>query len=491
MRRTISTLMFLAVGGLAFAAHAQNSTSGSSSYYAAGSSTYRISDEDDEQPAASTAKTHTTGVATAVGQPNQPGQEKNALYVSDKASGLSGQLLQTNYFEAASPSCGAGNACGCNGGCNGGCNSCNNNCGCLSDCCNCDCAINTFRFEYLAWFSRGRNTPALVTTSPGGTLRADAGILGLADTTVLYGDDPIGTNIRSGGRLTFSHLFNDGITYGDVRFWGLEDGSETFTADDSGTTSIIGIPFLDRTPGINVENAFLVAFPNFSGAPGSIRVLSKNDLIGADAWLRRSWYDDGCLAVDILGGYQFTRLDDSVVLAADTVAGPDNALPAGTTLSIFDSFRTQNEFHGASLGFIARSDRGAVTLEGLFKVGMGNMRQRVVIDGSTTLNGTSTTPGGIFAQPTNIGSFERNRFAFSPELNLNVVYNVNESWRLLGGYSFVYWNDVVLAGNQIDRNVNTTQFAGGGLTGVALPGVKFQKTDFWVQGISTGAEYRW
>src|SRR5688572_27402608 len=122
MRRTISTLMFLAMGGLACAAHAQDSTSGSNSYYAAGSNTYRISDEDDEQPAATAqpahtvraaaattaaATTHTTGVANAVGQPQQPGQEKNALYVSDK-SGLSGQLLQTNYFEATSPSCGAG-----------------------------------------------------------------------------------------------------------------------------------------------------------------------------------------------------------------------------------------------------------------------------------------------------------------------------------------------------------------------------------------------
>ena len=61
----------------------------------------------------------------------------------------------------------------------------------------------------------------------------------------------------------------------------------------------------------------------------------------------------------------------------------------------------------------------------------------------------------------------------------------------MGGYSFVYWSDVVLAGNQIDRNVNASQFAGGPLNGVALPGVKFQETDFWVQGISTGAEFRW
>jgi hypothetical protein len=234
-----------------------------------------------------------------------------------------------------------------------------------------------------------------------------------------------------------------------------------------------------------------VGFPGFA-QPGQIRVLSKNDLIGADAGLRRNWYDDGCLSVDITGGYQFTRLDDSIVISATTTAGPLRVSPPpGTTLSLFDSFRTQNEFHGASAGFIARSYRGAVTLEGLFKIGMGNMRQRVIIDGSTTVNGTGVSSGGIFAQPTNIGSFERNRFAFSPELNLNVVYNVNDSWSLVGGYSFIYWSDVVLAGNQIDRNVNTSQFAGGPVTGVALPGVKFQETDFWVQGISMGAEYRW
>ncbi len=478
MRRTISTLMFLAVGGLALAAHAQDSAS--NSYYAAGSSTYRISDEDDDDAPA--AKTHTTGVATAVGQPQQAGQEKNALYVSDR-SGLSGELLQTNYFEAASSTCGSNNACGCKSG-----NSCNNNCGCLSDCCNCDCATNSFRFEYLVWFSRGRNTPALVTTSPGGTARADAGVLGLADTTILYGDDRIGTDIRNGGRLTLSHLFNDGCTYGDVRFWGVEDSSETFTADNSGPNSIIARPFFNA--GLGIEDSFLVAFPGVTD-PGSIRVLSKNDLIGADAWLRRNWYDDGCLSVDILGGYQFTRLDDSIAIAStSTVAEIGGTLPVGTEISIFDSFRTQNEFHGGSAGIIARSDRGAVTLEGLFKVGLGNMRQRVTTNGVTTLNGTAPSTGGLLAQPTNIGTFERNRFAFSPELNLNVVYNVNESWRLVGGYSFVYWSDVVLAGNQIDRSVNLSQVPGP-IVGAARPGVKFQETDFWVQGISTGAEYRW
>ena len=96
----------------------------------------------------------------------------------------------------------------------------------------------------------------------------------------------------------------------------------------------------------------------------------------------------------------------------------------------------------------------------------------------------------MLAQPTNIGTQQDHRFAFSPEINLNLVYNLDSNWRIIGGYSFIYWNSVVMAGNQIDTSINPTQFTGpiqGGLS----PQPKFQRTDFWVQGISLGADYRW
>src|SRR6187399_2545188 len=110
MRRTITTLMILAVSGLAFAARAaDNGGNAQWGYYAAASS-YRISDDDDT----------TSGVAHAGGQAAQAGQEQNALYV---ASGLSGEVAQTSYFDNG--------GCSCN---SGGCGQ----CGCLSNCCRCD-----------------------------------------------------------------------------------------------------------------------------------------------------------------------------------------------------------------------------------------------------------------------------------------------------------------------------------------------------------------
>lgn len=488
MRRTISTLMFLAVAGLACTAVAADHSRGTSNwqYYSAGENSFRISDEEEggdttAAPAASTKSARPASAASAV---KELPAERKALYVPELSGTVGTGIAPTNYLGAGGGGCGCGPACGCGQnpcGCGNGGNS------CLSDC-YCDCSTNTFRFEYLMWFSRGRSVPPLVTTSPAGTAQADAGVIGAPDTAILYGNDPVDNGIRNGGRLTFSHLFRDGITSGDVRFWGVEDSSDTFTAAG---IPIIGRPFFNTTLGQN--DAFLVAFPGLT-QPGSIRVLSKNDLIGGDAYVRRNLWDDGCGSLDILGGYQFTRLDDSLAISSTSTTGPLGNLPVGSQLSVFDSFRTQNEFHGASAGILARSYRGNITLEALAKIALGNMRQRVTIDGNTTNvapgGGTANSTGGLYALPTNIGTQERNRMAFVPELNVNVLYDINDNWRLIGGYSFIYWSNVVLAGNQIDTDLNLSQLPGP-LVGAAQPQARIQRTDFWIQGLNFGAEYRW
>jgi hypothetical protein len=337
------------------------------------------------------------------------------------------------------------------------------------------------------WFSRGRNTPPLVTSSnPALVTQADAGVLGLSTTEVLYGNDPIGTDIRSGGRLTFSHLFADGITYADIRAWGVEDSSETFFIT-SANRPIIARPLTQFGLGVpgGVPAAFLVAFPGLTD-PGQIRITSKNDLFGGDALLRRNLWDDGYGSLDILGGYQFARLDDSITInSVSTSLGP----PVDQ-VNITDRFGTQNEFHGASIGVLGRSYRGAIALEALAKIALGGIRQQVDINGTRTIGGI-TSDGGLFALGTNSGVRNRNQVAFIPELNVNILYEIDDAWRLIGGYSFIYFNNVVLAGNQIDTNLNLTQLPPGPLTGGAVPVARFDRTDFWVQGISLGAEYRW
>jgi Putative beta barrel porin-7 (BBP7) len=341
-----------------------------------------------------------------------------------------------------------------------------------------ECHTWNFRAEYLIWFSRGRKTPPLATTvAP--NLATDS-----------YGTEPIGENARSGLRLTLGHLLADNETWAEGRFWGLEDSTERYGAISS-TTPFILEPFLSR----GSQAILVIAAP--SQSTGGIDILSKNDLIGGDAWLRRSVSDDGYRRFDLLAGYQFSRLDDSLVISrrSQFLAGNSAGQLAGTIFDSRDSFRTQNEFHGGSLGFISERRGKYWSMELLGKIGLGSMREAVIIDGAQSAqvpgNATTNAARGLLTQPSNIGSYERNRFAVVPELNVNGVLNLSPSWRLMAGYSIIYWSNAVLAGNQIDTRINLTQNPPGPLVGPLRPTFAFNRNDYVVQGMNLGAEYRW
>jgi hypothetical protein len=238
----------------------------------------------------------------------------------------------------------------------------------------------------------------------------------------------------------------------------------------------------------------LVAFPGVT-TDGSILVRSKNDMFGADVWIRETWCADGGAQIDLIGGYQFTRLDDSLAIDnRQTSIDPAGTVPIGTVIANFDQFVTQNEFHGGQLGVAAEYQGCCWSLELLAKVALGNMHERVLIDGRTTTTQPNLPPvtslGGLLAQGTNIGVYERDRLAFIPEVGINLGYDVNPCWRLSAGYSFVYWSNVVLAGNQIDRAVNLSQNPGP-IVGPARPAFAFHRTDYWAQGLNFGLQYRW
>jgi hypothetical protein len=327
------------------------------------------------------------------------------------------------------------------------------------------------RFEYLLWWTEGRSTPPLVATST---------------TDILYGDERIGEQVRNGGRITYNHLLGDGCTFLDVRFWGLENSTETFSAT-SVDNPVLGIPAFALNLG--TETLVPVAFPGLWDN-GRIDTRARSTLIGLDASLRQTWSRSCCYQVDVFAGYQFTRLNDSLVLNARTTA-IDPAEPVfdlGTLVTTRDSFRTENEFHGAQVGFWTEKRHGYCSFEVLGKIAIGNMRQLVAIDGSFVavdpVLGPATVDAGLLAHPGNIGEHERNLFAVVPEINVNFGYEFLPSWRATIGYTFIYWSNVALAGNQINPNIDFSP-------GADQPAFAFQGSGFWAHGLSFGLEHRW
>ncbi len=65
-----------------------------------------------------------------------------------------------------------------------------------------------------------------------------------------------------------------------------------------------------------------------------------------------------------------------------------------------------------------------------------------------------------------------------PEFSASFGYAVGPRMRLNCGYTFLYWNRVVRAGDQVNLNIGATS-----------PTFAFDETSFWAQGLNAGLDY--
>lgn len=397
---------------------------------------------------------------------------------------------------------------GLNGGSCGiaGCASCGGGCGkvgCKS-CAACPCGLPGrfwIRGEHLIWWTDGMNSPPLVTTSSAGTSRNDAGVLGLPNTEVLFGGEELFSDSRSGARFRIGKWCDQCNWVGfETDFFFLSDEDQNFSASAVGQT-IYARPFFNTIQ--DREDSELVQYPGV--VAGSIHVDANTSLWSIGPRLRVNLACEkfpGCdpcdpcsiggYRMDLLVGYRFMQLEDYVRIR-ENLSTVDSASPAYFDLR--DSFDTTNDFHGADLGFLWEGYRGPWSLEVIGRVGIGNTSQDVTIAGSTATTQSGTTindEGGLLALESNIGTYSRNDFTVLPEVSVSLGYALSSRTRFLVGYTFLYWNNVVRAGDQIDLNVNEDLIPPARqTTGDAVPAFAFSDTSFWAQGLSLGFEYRW
>jgi len=321
-----------------------------------------------------------------------------------------------------------------------------------------------------------------------GTLPQDAGILGRADTEILYGDNQVMTDARSGGRFTAGYLLLPCEGLGvEANYLFLGTAASHYQADDT-SVPILARPYYDL--GLNAQDALLVSHPDFLN--GSIAIDSTTNFQGAEVLLRKTLCQGYCNRLDFLVGYRFARLNDGLdIQQFSEWTRPYGDILAGTTKSLVDSFDTENQFHGGELGLSYRGRAGQWSLELLGKIGLGDNLSDLTIGGSTitTLpDGRSGTfVGGLLAQETNIGKYERNQFAVLPELGVTVGYNLTCQLRATLGYTFIYWNNVLRAGDQIDSSLS--QLPPEPPTGTHEPAALMKTTDFWAQGLRAGVDF--
>ena len=347
--------------------------------------------------------------------------------------------------------------------------------------------------DYLMAWTKGASVPALVSTSSDGTLKSQAGVLGQPTSSVLFGGDTQDNGYRSGGRFKVSRelALIDATLFGTGLFIGEDPQSGDYRASSTGSP-ILARPFLDAQTGL--ENAELVAYPGVLA--GTVTVDGYSEFYGAHIGMTNTLLRNTTGKLFLTSGYRFLSYRDQLSVREDLRStNLGGAIPLDTTFVVRDSFETNNNFHGGTLGIGIEStlERWSYSIDG--GVSLGGLTRRLKTSGETNVTvptlPTTSTAGGLLALPSNIGSYRSTTFAAVPEFNARLCRQIGSHLSADVGYTFLLLPEVWRAAEQIDRTINQSQIGGGTLVGPASPSQQSISHNMWVQGLSFGLTARW
>jgi hypothetical protein len=346
--------------------------------------------------------------------------------------------------------------------------------------------------DYLAWWIRpAQLTAPLVTVNPN---PATIAALNEPGTRILAGGRDVGLGTFSGMRATLGGWLDDEASLGlEVSGFLLEQNSSHFSASVPGGGSVLAIPNFSPVP-FNGAPAGETSL-NSGGGPMSVTTRYASRLWGSEINALSNLYTNDTSRLDLIGGFRYLDLEESLRLRALFPAGP------GASVLTQDAFGTRNQFYGGQLGARWAAVAGKLNFAATAKVALGSTHEVLNVLGSNTVTGgafgfnNGTYLGGIFAEPSNRGRFSQDRLTVLPTLQGRLGYDILSNLRAYVGYDFLYANDFVRPGNQVSHIVNPTQNQlfgnpGGQLVGPAEPAPAFNHSDFWAHGVSFGVELR-
>lgn len=343
-------------------------------------------------------------------------------------------------------------------------------------------------FEALLWWTKGQPlTVPLVTTGPA-SQGDSAGNLGAPGTVSLNG--PLHYDADGGLRLFAGGWFDADHNIGmDGSFFILGRQCAQFTVfDRSGLGNMVINEPLAGSPPFMTQ----VSAPGL--ATGAVAVGASSRFGGGDIDILWNLYRGERWTVNLLGGYRYLQLDESLNIASNsrlftTITYSDdmgnilaNAGP-GSTITVVDHFGTRNQFNGGQLGAYFQYLWNRWSLAASTKLAIGSTYETITIRGDTQVFPVGDTPvrlgGGNFATLQG-GRYATNHFAVAPEAQLNIGYQLTPWLRAQVGYTFLYLSSVARPGQQIDNLFD----------GVTHPGVPMTSSGWWGQGLNFSLQYR-
>jgi hypothetical protein len=365
--------------------------------------------------------------------------------------------------------------------------------------------------EVLVWWMKnGPLSMPLITTSDA----ADVGTIGAPSTTVAFGGSGLNFGGVAGYRLTVGGWFDDDRTFG-MEGRGLFMGQTTIRANvqsDANGNPTIAIPIYDPRTGTNAlpfgtqpagatlpgnAGLFITSANSFSGgiAVNAGSHLSGGEANGLCCLIRTPW-----LNVNAITGFRYLDLNENIGISTLALGLPTDPVAPNLLFYTSDQFRARSQFFGGQLGLQTGVQHNRWNVNLRTTVGLGSTLEMVSRHGDTTIASAVNPfvtplsfPSGLLITPTNTGTLTRNAFGVVPDVQLQVGYMLTRTIQVFVGYNFLYWNNVVRPGDQIDTVVNPTQvpaFGGTSLVGPARPAPLFNTTNFWAQGINIGLAWQ-
>lgn len=331
--------------------------------------------------------------------------------------------------------------------------------------------------DFFYGASQGVWLPPLVTLAPPGTPSPGAGALYSPNGIILFGGQRELTSTRPGFRVGGGYWFDDARTRGiDASLIYLGRLSEEFIGSSGPGGVVLARPIVG-TGGVNA------GVPVAGPFPGGVTASAGTSFIGGDVNYRRSLCGGDCCRWDLLVGYRYLHLGDTVdVWQTNSTLVPTPGLGSADVL-VHDSIHTRNDFHGGQVGLASVCRLGGgFTLDLWAKVALGVTVAHADASGTTQvpalLPGT-TVPTGLLVTPTNARADSDTDFAVAPEAGLKLGYDVTNWLRVNAGYEFLYWSKVRRAADQIDLTVDPA---------TGRPAFRDRTTDLWVQGWTLGVQ---
>lgn len=343
---------------------------------------------------------------------------------------------------------------------------------------------------FVLWYSPARLPVTMTTGDPATSIRP--GSLGEPGTVILNGGNEFVGAAAPGLRLQMSRTFGCEEEWSfDASGFLVQHRNRIYDfASNAGGTPVVARPFFNAVA--LAEDADLRAFPaTFSGAAHDE---FRTQLYGAEGNIRLEFASPESgrfLGLTALIGPRYFVLDEAYSNYDVATELPNGV---GNTYRFADSFGTRNQFVGGHIGGTVRGTIKNLSFDVTGKFLGGVNHQRLDISGFTAVTdaaGVSAVDNqqGLFAMPSNVGRWSRNRAAFGGEMNLKWGIRFSDHFRFTFGYTFFAIQNIVRPGDQIDRTVNIQPlFSGGGL-GVARPAPTFRETMLSTHAINFGFEW--